>query len=119
MTAPYEGVIFRACRNFPARAADLQSDAERKRPGKDRPICENWGLSVWTTEDGVSFARDALAFTRKRFIVRFNVAQNDGRLQKTPTGNQPEHHFTFWKFATANLTNATLHLEPVKSDAAE
>ncbi len=115
---PYEGHIFRACRTFPARPLDLQSDGERNRPGTDRTNCQNWGLSVWTTETAVAFARAALAFTRKRYIVRFSVAQNDGRIQETPTNNQPEH-FTFWKFSTATMGNYILHLEPVKADAAE
>lgn len=112
---PYNGYIYRACRKFPAIVSDLQSDAERQRQGKDPRNCLNWGLSVWTTQAAVDFARDQLSFTRKRYIVRFNVLPDDGRLQHTPTINQ-DAHYTFWKFSDRKLTNETLHLEPVKTN---
>lgn len=112
---PYSGYIYRACRKFPAVPMDLQSDAERQREGRDPENCLNWGLSVWTTQDAVDFARSQMSFTRKRYIIRFDVKPDDGRLQHTPTINQDEH-YTFWKFSDRHLTNETLHLEPVKTN---
>lgn len=112
---PYNGYLYRACRKFPALPIDLQSDAERQRPGKDPSVCQNWGLSVWIDKEAVEFARSALAFTRKRYIVRFEAGPDDGRIQLTPSNNQKDH-YTFWKFEKGNLANPNLFLEPVKAD---
>lgn len=102
-TSP-KGPVYRAVRKFPVEANDLLSDAERNRKGTDKANCINWGLSVWLTPEAVQYARDILPFTRERYIVDLVPTAADGRIQHTPTGNQPEHH-TFWRFAGRDLTS--------------
>jgi hypothetical protein len=109
---PRDGLIYRAVKKLPVVESELLSDAERNRPRIDKTNCLNWGLSVWITEDAVAYARGALAFTRKRYVVGITVTDADGRLKHTPTDNQPEHH-TFWRFHQRPLAaQCQLHLEP-------
>jgi hypothetical protein len=102
--APYAGEILRAVPDEQIQENHFLSHAEMgKRCDKDE--CGSWGLSVWLSNEAAAHARAAFKkYFSKRFIVRVSVTEKDGRILKTPSNTQPEHH-TFWKSSSAQFAN--------------
>lgn len=102
--APFAGEILRAVPTEPILENHFLSHAEM---GKKCDIqeCESWGLSVWLSKEAAVHARAAFKnLFSKRFIVKISVNEHDGRLLKTPSNAQPEHH-TFWKSSAAQFAS--------------
>lgn len=109
---PSEADIFRGA---PAQALadnDFVSFGELGSNRFDLTQCKAWGLSIWKTEEAVSFARANLTYVRKWHIHRATLSAQHGVIGETPTVPQPHHH-TFWKDKNQSVTDLFVHfLEP-------
>ena len=69
------GPVFRAVKAIPASDDDLKSEAELPDSEADLSDCLNWGISVWTTPEGVAKARSIFShFRHKRYILFAKLA---------------------------------------------
>jgi hypothetical protein len=63
---PAACVLYRALKGSKAVQDDFKTEAEKER---SKHLCLAWGLSVWTTKEGVEKARNIVPGFRKKCII--------------------------------------------------
>lgn len=109
---PANSDVFSSIKKLPIKSDHFLSDVERKKKGSDPCKCDDWGCSIWTTEESALLGRAIIPGFKKYYIVRATLSSADGEMLATPSQGQ-EGHYTFWKVAGLDLSpKFSVYLEP-------